>query len=290
VLLSRPTLGSALALAEAVVDAGVNVPVADDPLRLDLPSLVRDSSALPSPDVVRLLGTLYFAAELEQAGVVPIVELLAAEKDTLDLRSYESAARLDRFASSEHGWYDHTGRASLYARLFGLGPAATNEAGTLVNREFQSLLASLCHALARYATEPAGSVVVQAGLEQATSSLLANLASRALGNTQLAARRLIAQTSAAVYILRDPAVEALVGARSLQATIVAILGADAPDVQRLIDLGTAGQQVLTWLATTVPTTADGSAGVLVAGAPVIGAAAHWLSAAGVDTPAAQVAA
>jgi hypothetical protein len=290
VLHPRPTLGSALALAEAAVDGGVGIPTADDPLRLDLPSLVRDSSVLPSADAVRLLGTLYFAAELEQAGVVPIVELLAAERDTLDLRSYESAERLDRFVSSEHGWYDHPGRASLYARLFGVGPAATNEAGTLVNREFQSLLASLCHALARCATDPAGSVVATAGLEQAASSLLANLASRSLGNTQLAARRLVAQASAAVTILRDPAVEALVGAHSLQATIVAILGSDAPDVQRLIDLGTAGQQVLTWLATTLPAVGGGGTIAVGPGDTAIAAAAHWLNAAGIDAPAVQVAA
>lgn len=288
-LQSRPTLSSALALAAAVTDGGVSVPAADDPLRLDLPSLVRDASALPSADAVRLLAALYFAAELEQAGVVPIAELLATERDSLDLRSYESAARLDGFASHEHGWYDHAGRASLYARLFGLGTAATNEAGTLVNREFQSLLASLCHALAGYGVTPAGSVVLEAALEQAASSLLANLAPRALGNTQLAARRLIAQLRAAVDILRDRAVEALVGARSLQATVVAILGSDAPDVQRLIDLGTNGQQVLTWLAATLPAVAGGTIAIH-AGDVAIGSATQWLRAAGVDTPAQKAAA
>ena len=189
----RPTLGAALALAEQVVARGADVPGVDDPLRLDLPNLVRDAGALPSADAVRILASLYFAAELEQAGVVPIAELLAGQRDSLDLHSYASAARLDEFASHEHGWYDQAGRAGLYARLFGMGPSATNEAGALVNREFQSLLASLCNALAQYGVATAGSVVLESAVSQAAYGLLSNLGPRALGNTQLAARRLVAQ-------------------------------------------------------------------------------------------------
>jgi hypothetical protein len=287
VLDHRPTLGAALALAEAVVARSAGVSAADDdPLRLDLPNLARDPGALPSADAVRMLAALYFAAELEQAGIVPIVEALAGSRDSLDLHSYESAARLDDFASHAHGWYDAQGRGGLYARLFGIGHGATNEAGALVNREFESLLASVCHALAQYGLATAGSALLESAVSQSAYGMLANLGPRALGNTKLAAGRLIAQLRAAVDVLRDPAVQQLVGARSLQATVVAILGSDAPDVQRLIDLGTSGQQVLAWLAAAVPQVSSGAAIVLGPADPVVASAAQWLRAAGADQQAA----
>src|SRR5258705_10472354 len=100
--------------------------------------------------------------------------------------------------------------------------------------------------------------------------LLANIASRSLGNPLLAARRIEDQVRYAVDILRDPAICSLVGARTLQQTILNILGNDAPDVQRLLDVGAAGQKVIEWLATAMARlTADPQEGPLMPpGVPV----------------------
>jgi hypothetical protein len=290
---ARPTLLAGLALAaDAVGPSADGIPAADDPLGLDLPALQPSLSDLPSAATVGVFGALYLAAELEQAGVVPIAELLAEERYTLNLASYEAAAKLEDFAMRGREWYDRAGRLQIYARLFGIGAAATNDGGALVNREFVPLLASLCRALARYADVSQSGYVggLEATVRMSAQALLANIAPRALGNTQLAARRLEDQVRRAVDVLREPAIGALVGARTLQQTIVNILGNDAPDVQRLIDTGLAGQKVLLWLAGTLPRIAGSSREPLIAyGDPVSVTAGLWLHAAGLDVPAQEAA-
>ena len=285
---TRPTLLHALAFAaDAIGPAADGAAGGDDPLRLDLPSLGSGSGELPDAAAVRVFASLYLAAELEQAGVVPVAELLAQERDGLDIRSYAAAAKLDEFASLSHQWYDRAGRVQLYARLFGIGAGATNEAGALVNREFIPLFAALCHALGRYADSSSAaqsSIGLAAGAQNAEVALLANLAPRGLANTVLAARRLHDQIRRAVEILRDPAIGALVGARTLQQTIVNILGKDAPDVQRLLDAGMYGQKVLEWLAGVLPglSASSGAVPPITLGDPVAVTAALWLRAVGLD--------
>jgi hypothetical protein len=284
------TLLEALALGAAAVvpESTDGLAGGDDPLRLDLPSLGPGSGEAPSPAMLRVFGSLYLAAELEQAGVVPIAELLADQRDTLNLTSYEAAAKLDDFATRELHWYDSAGRVQLYARLFGVGPGATNDGGTLVNRDFVPLLASFCRALAAYAqlSPGFGSVAgLEATLQESAQGLLGNLAARALGNTQLAARRIEDQVRHAVEVLRDPPICALVGARTLQETIINILGKDAPDVQRLIDAGTTGQKVLVWLADALPRlTAERHIPIVTPGDPVCVTAGLWLNAVGMGRP------
>jgi hypothetical protein len=288
--LVRPTLLSGLALAAEAVGPGTNdVTAADDPLRLDLPALGPSAGELPSSSTVRVLAGLYLASELEQAGVVPIAELLAEQRYTLNLSSYESAAKLEDFATRMRAWYDRAGRIQIYARLFGSGPAATNDAGVLVNREFVPQLAALCHALARYTdTMNAGGpgVGLEASVRLTAQALLGNVAQRALGNTLLAARRLEDEVRHAVDVLRDPAISMLVGARTLQQTIVNILGKDAPDVQRLIDTGLTGQKVIDWLSRALPRVEEKtqSGPIMTFGDPIAVTAALWLHAAGLDQP------
>jgi hypothetical protein len=241
---------------------------------------------------VRLLGSLYLAAELEQAGVVAIAELLSQQRDTLNLSSYEAAAKLDDFDTRSHLWYDRPSRLQLYARLFGIGSNATNDAGTLANRDFVSRLAALCHAFVSYANPPGeGASELDAMLRESAQALLENLASRGLANTVLAARRIQDQTRHAVDLLRDPAVDAVVGAHSLQDAIVAILGKDAPDVQRLIDCGVAGQTILNWLAGAIPAiySAPAEQALINSGDSVLEAAEQWLQAAGASPEAPQAA-
>jgi hypothetical protein len=236
-----------------------------------------------------VFAALYLAAELEQAGVVPIAELLAEQRYSLNTATYEAAAKLEGFAGHHHDWYDRAGRVQVYARLFGIGAGATNDGGALVNREFVPLLAALCTALTRYADATSGGTTLDATTRFAAQSLLSNIAPRALGNTLLAARRLEDQIRQAVDVLRDPAIAGLVGARTLQQTIVNILGKDAPDVQRLIDSGLAGQKVIEWLALAGPRLMT-SGPLMTAGDPVAVTAAMWLQATGVATPELQRAA
>jgi hypothetical protein len=270
----------------AVGPGPVPPPAAGDPLRLDLPAIGSGSGEAPSASTLRVLASLYLAAELEQAGVVPIAELLADQRDSLDLPSYEAAAKLDAFAQHQHQWFDRAGRVRLFARLFGVGPGATNDAGVGANRDFVSGFASLCHALVAYGTNApvVGSAIgLDATVRESAQAVLSNLAPRGLGNTLVAASRIEEQVRHAVDILRDPAIAALVGARTLQDTMLNILGKEAPDVQRLIDAGLAGQKVLVWLADALPRVAVDLAGsLLTPGDPVETAAETWLHATGLD--------
>jgi hypothetical protein len=288
---ARPTLLTGLALATRALGPGsTDAPVAADPLRLDLPALSPGSGDMPAPATVRVLGSLYLGAELEQAGIVPIAELLAQQRDTLNLTSYESAARLDEFDTRSREWYDRAGRTQLYARLFGIGPSATNDAGTLANRDFVPLLAGLCHTLVSYGRSSAGAdTELDAAVREASEALLGNLEPRGLANTVLAARRIEDQIRSAVDILRDPAIDALVGAHTLQGAVINILGKDAPDVQRLIDCGLAGQKVLDWLASVIPAISGAGARLVTPAVPVIAEAERWLQASGVDTSTPQTA-
>ncbi len=279
--MAATTLVRALALAAGAVKEASGVPAGEDPLRLDLPALGPASGDAPSAAMLRVFGSLYLAAELEQAGVVPIAELLADQRDGLDVRSFAAAEKLEDFANRERQWYDRGGRVQVYARLFGIGPGATNEHGTLANRDFASVLASFCHALAACASPVAG-MVLQAAVQQSAQALLANLAPRALGSTLLVARRIDDQVRHAVDLLRDPAICALVGARTLQQTVVNILRDDAPDVQRLIDAGVEGQAVIVWLAGALPRVSSGP--LVTPGEPVTAAAARWLGAIGLTSP------
>ena len=165
--MTATTLLEALALATRAVGphADTAVPGSDDPLRLDLPTLGAVSDDAPTPAAVRVFASLYLAAELEQAGVVPIAELLAEQRDTLNLTSYAAAAKLDDFATRELHWYDRAGRVQLYARLFGVGPGATNDTGSLTNRDFISLLGSLCRALTAYAQVSVAAKVIRVDVD-----------------------------------------------------------------------------------------------------------------------------
>lgn len=287
----RPTLHAGLALAaRAVAAADGSIPAASDPLRLDLPSIGAGGGTIPSAATLRVFASLYLGSELEQAGVVAIAELLVQERYGLPLTDIAGASKLETFATNEHQWYPQATRTQLYARLFGSGPAATNDAGTMVNREFVGLLGTLCRAVVAFAsaTLDATSSASEPVVREAATELVGNLAERALGNTLLAARRLEDQLRAAIDILRDPAICALVGARTLQQAIVAILGSGAPDVQRLIDAGLNGQKLLEWLADRAAALGDSAATppLITFGDPVSTSAALWLHAVGMEAPAA----
>ena len=92
----------------------------------------------------------------------------------------------------------------------------------------------------------------------------------------------------AVDILRDPAIGALVGARTLQQTILNILGKDAPDVQRLIDSGLErpeGARVARRRAAAA--LGNAASRVMTLDDPIAVTAVLWLRAVGLDAAAAE---
>jgi hypothetical protein len=289
--LDSPPLSGALAVADAcLAPPGPAALAADgDPLRLSLPPLDGGAAgAVPTPEALRALAALYLQAELEQAGVIPVAEMLAAARAEFPPVGDTAVAKLEAFAEHARGLYDQHGRARVFARLFGLGPASTNADGAPVNRDFQLRFALLCAALLRYGEDyrlgrPPGPAR-EADLLRAAEDVLINLGPRQYGNTLPAGPRIQRQLKEAIDLLTDPDVERVFGSRGLWDTVRAVLGADAPDLGRFFDRGQNGLRLLRWLAEVLPRlgAGPGDGPLLAAGAPAFTWAAVWLRASGIE--------
>src|SRR5437016_1003284 len=105
----RISLGESLRLVNGCLRPVLTVSLArvEDPLRLDLPPMLTAVGQAPDAEILRVMAVLYFQAELEQAGVIAVAELLAASRNTLEVRSTRVSRKLDEFAErGRHQWYD----------------------------------------------------------------------------------------------------------------------------------------------------------------------------------------
>lgn len=284
----RETLLEALLLADRSLQPEAGALAARrDPLRIDLPPFGAGEGGAPTVAGLRGMSALYLQAELEQAGIIPVAELLAREWGSLDLTSNEAAELLEEFARRSRDWYDRDGRDRIFARLFGLGRMAGETAGA-ANRGFENRLASVCLSLVkhgdgwRFGEQPSASR--DAGLRHAGRALLADLAPRESDNTLLAGRRIQQQLQLAIEVLQHPAIGALFGARGLWDTLRRVLGADAPDFARVLDRGQSGQRIMLWLADVLPQVVDpaDTKQLLQADSPLYRFAASWLEASGLE--------
>jgi hypothetical protein len=284
----RVTLAQSLALADAWRDwyAGTALDTPPpDPLRLDLPPVLQGQA--PTPQTIGVVGNLYLMAELEQAGLVPAVEALVEARSTLPIHGRQGAAKLDAYHVQSVNWYDRDHRNRLFARIFGIGAAATNEAGGTVNREFEQRLAALCLAIQQYARDyqfgQQASAAHEVSVRQAAADLVGSIATRVSDSTLYASQHLQEQLQRALQILADPEIGAVFGARGVWATLRAILGGQTPDLGRLVSRGQYGQRLLQWLATVldqVEITPDKVASQPILGptSPAFQYASGWLEA------------
>ena len=234
---------------------------------------------------MEVMAALYFQAELEQAGVIPVAEVLVEARFQLQVRDQEAARRLESFAQDmQQAYYPRPLREQVFARTFGLGTAAVAEAGMTINREFETRFGNFCTALerlqgeARWAPPTTGATV---GVETAVKAVLANLARRRFGNTLVAAQQIQRQLKAALELLNHPGVTTLFQARNIWGVIRTILGADTPDLVRLIDRGQAGMRIMGWVAARLVEIRDGRIGPVLTGETSLFIwAANWLQASG----------
>ena len=203
--------GESLAVAAAALRPLTPFPVAQDPLRLNLPPLgYPGTGSQPDAASLRVLGALYFFAEVEQAGLIPVAEVMALNRATLPVQDLAGAGKLESFARAMRNWFDRQHRATLFARLFGLGEAATNDQGILVNRDFERALGAFCLAMVSYAGS--GPLAARSGYEAAhlassTMDLLSNLGGRQSGNVLAAARSIHEELLGAIDVLNDHGVQ-----------------------------------------------------------------------------------
>lgn len=260
---------------------------AADPLRLDL-SPLRDGSrdASITASSVRSLAALYLQANLEDAGIVAVAELLGQSRNQFRTLTADAARKLDPFTRPPSDVYSRPQREAIFARVFGLGGAPQ---GSPANYEFERLLAALCVALLRCEVELRLSANVgaerDAALRYAASALLFNLAPRQYGNTLTAVPVIDRQLRQAIAVLSDHTILAQFGARDLWDAIRIVAGDAAPDLNRLVARGRTGLQLLQWLAGVLGIVNDARTPVVARGDGVFLAAAQWLQATGIELPA-----
>ncbi|KRA75875.1 MULTISPECIES: hypothetical protein [unclassified Lysobacter] len=253
----------ALSLAALERQSAMALALSADPLdsAIDLPP-----GAPNAMDRAQLQAAapLYFAAELEAAGLLPTAELIAGlfASGAITQPLGPGAQLINSFWRARRERLDVNERQAIFARV-------------IETPYFERLMAALCEAIVAQAD--GGDLRERVALETACASLGEFLALRVDPMANLAARDIVANINLALGFLRDRMLQAAFGVNSLW-QLVAIAGAtqgqSASLIQRRVDQGRAGQTVLLWLAEHY---ADPAPQIAAEDYELIGAAQRWLS-------------
>lgn len=275
---AQANLLRALSLAlSSVIDHEVTLARAMSDLgAIDLPDGAPDVM-----DTARLqaAGPLYFAGQLEAAGLLRCAELVAGlfASGTISQPLGPVAQSINTFWRARRERLEAVEREAIFARV-------------LEPPHFDRLMTALCSAIVAQADGgtssggPAWNVREGVALSMAAQSLAEFLAQRIDPMASIAARDLVDTINAALGFLRDRMLQVAFGVQSLWALIAVEAqsqgtGATAGDVQRHAERGRAGQLVLLWLArnfgATTVTLDPGNA----ADVELIMSAQRWLDAA-----------
>ena len=260
--------GRAMTLALALEDIGaIELP--------PLPETVIDQAQL------RAVASLYLAAELEQADVIPAVEALAGLATSgavpVDLGAASGLvhavwkSRNDRATAEE--------RAGFFARLFGSGD------GEEASNSFELDMIELCEALYKLdelATNATyGGIAQQARVRAAAGRLIEEIVAGASGVAVFFAQEILATLKEALAILGHPDLRGALGARDVWAAVERIerlARRPQADGRTHLRRGRAGMTILAWLADAAPHLRAPAQPLVGLDHPVIVAAIDWLEA------------
>ena len=263
-------LENALRRSQALVGAAQAFAVGLDELgALDLPPAL---SGQIDQAQLRAIASLYLAADLEAAGVVPAVEILAG----LDRGGGGIAIDLGGAAALVAAfWKDRADRATAdertqaFARLFG--------------SDFEDLMLDLCESLYKLdelATNASyGGIAQQTRVRSAAVRLLETLVDGGGGITVFLAQEIMASLKQALAILGHPDLRGALGARDVWGSIAGIdrlTRTRRPDPRLYVRRGRAGMTVLAWLADAAPHTLTSAQLLVALDHPVIPAAVDWM--------------
>lgn len=255
-------------------------------LQFDLPDLgdiELPPIAVPAADQanLRAMAPLYFAAELEEARLLPAVEAFAGLFAGGGLQSDPGAASplIAEFWRGRRERFNETERRAIFARLFGYkgGPAlASHPASAGSNAAFETLMISLGEGLAREdPDEPHNDLQIRMSARQ----LAANLMARGGGVASFAARDLLNAIKAALEILKRPEVQHAVGASSAWIAVRNIAEMylnEQVEINAHVVRGKAGMLMLAWLAESLPKLEETETPLVHPGDQVVGAALAWI--------------
>ncbi|HEY0406403.1 MAG TPA: hypothetical protein VGC89_11795 [Pyrinomonadaceae bacterium] len=275
----------AIALGERLIAAAESFAFQLDIGDVDLPPVTVGSEADQSH--LRSVAPLYLASELELARLLPATEMLAGLYVSGAVSADVGAAapllaafwhnRTERFSVPE--------RQAFFARLFGesAGPVVASRGGGR-NTNFESLMIDLAEALTGMA-QGAGTGPDAARffhLQTTASQLVVNLLPRSGGIATFAARDLLTAIKQAIEILKLPALQQALGARSVWGVVQNIvrlyLNERESDIGSHVTRGKAGMLMLAWLAESLPLLGSSTAQLVPAGDKAIGAAYTWMQA------------
>jgi hypothetical protein len=197
-----------------------------------------DDGPASEPPTLQAAAPLYFASELEAAGLLPTAELVAGlfASGAITQPLGPAARLVNDYWRSRRERLDEGERSAIFARV-------------VEQPYFGQLMRALCAAIVAQADGTDLRERVQ--LETAAVSMARFLGQRTDPMAVLAAGELVANIDQALGFLRDRMLQQAFGTRSLW-QLVAVAGAGrgqgAGDVQRHVDQGQAGQTVLLWLA------------------------------------------
>jgi hypothetical protein len=280
-------------LAHARAAQSFSYTTASDPFLIDLPAY--DGGGEVTQASLEVIGSLYFAAEVEATYLPAVAEQLAEHRYALNLTDRGAAEALEKLATEmRHEWVDRRLRNQIFLRCFGIGEADANLGDTVVNREFEPRFARLCAALIDSVRDlsgwgaPSGAAMRAAVAAQA---LLANLSGRMQGNTLVAAERLARQLNMSVTALNHQGLASLFMGRTAWDVVRGVLGPDTPDLQAQVTQAQTGLRLMSWLSRILPAVQSADAQAIIDAiegeAGLQGWAELWLDAAGVQVQGAQ---
>lgn len=234
--------------------------------------------------ILRAIAPLYLASELEQAGLLPVVEALAGlfASGAIEADLGPVSESLIVFWRGRHERFTAKERDAFFARLFGSGSAELALEGAR-NAEFEDLMIGLCDELYQLDPDerfPASIPPSEARLRAAANMLIGNLIPRGGGIAAFAARDILTATKQALDILKNPLIQRAAGANSAWQAVETFArrylrkqGPVAAHVTRARE----GQAVLAWLADVAAQLSEGVR-LIRGGEPVIAAARAWMEA------------
>lgn len=266
-------LDSALRKSQSLVSAAQAFAVGLDELgSIELPPALHgkvDQAQL------RAIASLYLAADLEAAGVIPAVETLAGLSrggGPTNLDFGHAAPLVAAFWKTRGDRATADERTHAFERLFG--------------GSFEDAMLDLCEALYKLdelATNATyGGFAQQTRVRSAASRLADKLSEASGGITMFLAQEILSSLKESLAILGNADLRGAFGARDVWGTIAGIdrlTRTSRADPRLYVRRGRAGVTVLSWLADAAPHL-DNSAQLLVAlDHPVIPAAVDWMEAA-----------
>jgi hypothetical protein len=246
---------------------------------IDLPSLSTGAGRL-APDQIRAAAVLYWAGQVEEAGIPGFAESLAAGlvQGRLMLPFTTGGDRLMQYWRARHERLDADERTAIYGRLFGTSGGE--------GHPFPAMMLALCNALGdigRASPQEALAPLVARAREHA-SELAALLSEEAVGMTAFAGRDIVANVRGALALLRERDIALTLGAVGAGIWVMIrrysqLVMGRAIDPQPALERASAGLAILSWLADNSQTL-PARGGALDAAAPVVAAALTWLAATG----------